>query len=232
VVVFGLGPRQLLRHVMRPILRKLADLGIWNIMYVDDGWVIASSKSKADEDYGITLDLFKKAGFTIAEEKSNLIGDAATRKEYLGFLIDTEAMTVKVPVPKMSRIRQLLKVFLTSNSYKLREIASIVGKLNALELALGKSVFVGTRLATIAVVVATEVTDNAKRRNNPWEQKLTLHIETLDALQEVGDRMDDWNGRLEWSSDQSASYGYNSFFHPSSGGHGLSQQEDSCAEVT
>jgi hypothetical protein len=51
VVVFGLGPAgQLLGRVMRPILRKLADLGIRNLMYVDDGWVIASSKGKADED--------------------------------------------------------------------------------------------------------------------------------------------------------------------------------------
>jgi hypothetical protein len=45
VVVFGLGPAgQALGRVMRPILRTLANLGIRNLVYVDDGIVIASSK--------------------------------------------------------------------------------------------------------------------------------------------------------------------------------------------
>jgi hypothetical protein len=54
-----------------------------------------------------------------------------------------------------------------SDSHKIREIASMVGKLNALEPALGKSIYLGTRLATIVVVVATEVSDSARRRKNP-----------------------------------------------------------------
>jgi hypothetical protein len=91
-------------------------------------------------------------------------------------------MTVEVPELKISRIRKLLELFLTSNSHKVREIASMVGKLNALEPAMGKSVFVGTRLATIAVVIATEVSDATKRRKNPWESKLKLNDETMEAL--------------------------------------------------
>jgi hypothetical protein len=195
VVVFGLGPAgQALGRVMRPILRTLADLGIRNLVYVDDGIVIASSKLRADADYEITLNLFKSAGFVVAEEKSDPIGASAQRKEYLGFLIDIASMTVEVPELKMSRIRKLLELFLTSNSHKVREIASTVGKLNALEPALGKSVFVGTHLATIALVIATEVSNATKRRKNPWESKLKLDDETMEALREVGERMGDWNG--------------------------------------
>jgi hypothetical protein len=70
----------------------------------------------------------------------------------------------------------------------------MIGKLNALEPALGKSVFVGTRLATIAVVIATEVTDSSRRRKNPWEGKLKLDVETIDALRVVGSQMEAWNG--------------------------------------
>jgi hypothetical protein len=51
VVVFGLSPAgQALGRVMRPILRTLADLGIRNLVYVDNGIVIASSKLRADAD--------------------------------------------------------------------------------------------------------------------------------------------------------------------------------------
>jgi hypothetical protein len=47
---------------------------------------------------------------------------------------------------------------------------------------------------TIAVVVATEVTDNSMRRKNPWERRLKLDAETLEALREVGNQMGGWNG--------------------------------------
>jgi hypothetical protein len=70
----------------------------------------------------------------------------------------------------------------------------MVGKLNALEPALGKLFFVGTRLATIAVVIATEVSDITKRRKNPWESKLKLDTEMMEALREVGEQMGDRNG--------------------------------------
>jgi hypothetical protein len=84
----------------------------------------------------------------------------------MGFLIDTNSMTVEVPRQKMARIRKLLDSFLMSDCHKVQEIASMVGKLNALEPALGKSIYVGTWLATSAVVVATEVSDSARRRKN------------------------------------------------------------------
>jgi hypothetical protein len=195
VVVFVLGPAgQLLGWMMRPILRKLSEMGIRNVMYVDDGWGVASTKDKADANYAIALFYFKRAGFIVALEKLDPIGAALQRKEYLGFLIDTKAMIVEVPWQKMLRIKDLLEKFLTSNTHKVREIASMIGKLNALEPALGKSIFVGTRLATIAVVVVTEVSDNVKRRRNPWESILKLDEETMAALEEVNDGSERWNG--------------------------------------
>jgi hypothetical protein len=47
VVVLGLGPEgQALGRVMPPILRYLADHGVRNMVYVDDGHVVASTKLK------------------------------------------------------------------------------------------------------------------------------------------------------------------------------------------
>jgi hypothetical protein len=75
VVVVGLGPAgHLLGRMMRPILRKLSEMGIRNVMYVNDGWVVASTKDKADADYAIALFYFKRAGFIITVEKSDPIG--------------------------------------------------------------------------------------------------------------------------------------------------------------
>jgi hypothetical protein len=103
-------------------------------------------------------------------------------------------MTVEVPAAKLTRIIDLLKAFLTSSQHKVRQVASMIAKVNALEPALGKSVFVDTHLATITVVVATEVTDNARRRNNPWECNLNLDDETIAALRDINSQMEAWNG--------------------------------------
>jgi hypothetical protein len=80
----------------------------------------------------------------------------------LGFIIDTETLTVEVPKPKMDQIKGILAKFLETPKHKVRAIASVLGKLISFEPALGKSVLVGTRLATITVVAATEVSEASK----------------------------------------------------------------------
>jgi hypothetical protein len=81
-------------------------------MYEDNGRTAAASKAKVDADYAVVLDLFQKAGFTIAFEKSDSLGASAQRKEYLGLIIDMNSMTDEVLKQKMARICKLLDVFL------------------------------------------------------------------------------------------------------------------------
>jgi hypothetical protein len=195
VVVFGLGPAgQALGRLMRPLLRYLTLQGIRNLVYVDDGHVAAALKANVDRDYATTLKTFKLAGFLVAKEKSDAPGCSAQRKEYLGFVIDTDTLSVEVPKQKMDRIKQILTEFFKSPRHKVRTVASVLGKLISLEPALGKSVLVGTRLATIAVVVATEVTEMSKRKRNPWERTITLDLETMEAMADVSSQLDSWKG--------------------------------------
>jgi hypothetical protein len=195
VMVFGLGPAgQVLGRDMRPILRFLTYAGVPNIVYVDDCRVAALDKSKADADYRLTIATFTKARSVVAVEKSDKFNSSAKRKEYLGFIINTETMSVKVPELKMKRVKSILLAFLKSPKHKVREVASVLGKLIALEPALGKSVLVGTRLATIAIVAATEVSEGVRRRRNPWEEQITLDAETMSALGDVASSLDNWNG--------------------------------------
>jgi hypothetical protein len=74
-----------------------------------------------------------------------------------------------------------------------RDIASVVGKLISLEPALGRSVLVGTRLATIQIVVATEVLDASRRRENPWSKWIEVEDDTFAALHDV------WLSAAEWN---------------------------------
>jgi hypothetical protein len=94
----------------------------------------------------------------------------------------------------MDRIKLILTEILKSLTHKVRTIASVLQNLISLEPALGKSVLVGTRLATITVVVATEVTEMSKRKRNPWETTITLDSETMEVMAGVVSQLDSWNG--------------------------------------
>jgi hypothetical protein len=147
--MFGLGPAgQALGSLMRPILTFLTLRGIRNIMYVDNGRTAAATKEKADSDYAFMLDTFKKAGFTVAKNKSDAVGESARRNKYLGFIIDSTDMSVVIPDLKMLKVWQGFEVFLRLSTHKVRDAASMIGKLIALEAALGRLVLIGTRLTT------------------------------------------------------------------------------------
>jgi hypothetical protein len=67
VVVFSLGPAgQALVRVMRPVLSFLSKIGIQNLMYVDDGFVVAATKALADSNKEFNIKTFEEDGFTIA----------------------------------------------------------------------------------------------------------------------------------------------------------------------
>jgi hypothetical protein len=43
-------------------------------------------------------------------------------------------------------------------------------------------------------VAATDISDAAKRRSNPWNRKITLKTDTIAALEDVLESMEGWNG--------------------------------------
>jgi hypothetical protein len=55
-------------------------------------------------------------------------------------------------------------------------------------------ILVGTRLATIAIMAATDVTEAVKRRLNPWSRFIELDDDTLAALYDVWRCASEWNG--------------------------------------
>jgi hypothetical protein len=53
---------------------------------------------------------------------------------------------------------------------------------------------IGTWLATIAIVVATDVSDVAKRQQNPWSSWIKMEDDTMRALCNVLESAAAWNG--------------------------------------
>jgi hypothetical protein len=63
ILVFGLRTAaQVLGRMLKPLNSALAEEGVALLVYVDNGIVLASSKSKADADYTRTCNFYSKAG--------------------------------------------------------------------------------------------------------------------------------------------------------------------------
>jgi hypothetical protein len=139
VLVFGLKvAAQVLGRVLKPVMNFLIQNGIPVTLYIDDGLLVGPSKDRVMRRYRFALDVFNKAGLLISFEKSLLPEDASTKVEFLGVFIDTESMCVYAPPQKIKDLREVISiVHWVYGSVPVRKLASLVGKLVALEVAFG-----------------------------------------------------------------------------------------------
>ena len=105
VLPFGLAPAAaIMTRLVKPILAYLASLGIRASIYLDDLKLNAPTKAIAWEQYQITRDVFRKAGFVISVEKSDEFSDISQQKLYLGFIMDSVSMTASASSGKLSSV--------------------------------------------------------------------------------------------------------------------------------
>jgi hypothetical protein len=187
VLVFGLKTAgQILGRVLKPVLIFLSEGGVRLLVYIDDGRGSAASKNLADEHYALVLCVLASSGFTVLLEKSDGPGESARVKEYLGFILDTEQMRVTVPEHKLIRVKRDLGIFLEKSRHSCRVVASIVGRLNSLEAALGTEVYVSTRMSTNELVAASDQWG--------WDSDLFLSDDAVSGLVWLLGALDELNG--------------------------------------
>jgi hypothetical protein len=95
VLPFGVATAvHVITKIFKPLQSYFGSKSIRHSIYIDDGRVVAETKEQAQADYREVLRVVEKAGWQVARAKSDRPGDAAQVKSYLGFRIDTAAMTV------------------------------------------------------------------------------------------------------------------------------------------
>jgi hypothetical protein len=129
--------------------------GIPVTLYIDDGLLVGPSKDNVIRRYRFALDFFNKA-MLISFEKSSVPEDASTKVVILGVCIDTESMCVHASPQKIKDLREVISIVHRACSVPVRKLASVVGKLVALEVAFGPSILVGSRIVSIQI---SEVSD-------------------------------------------------------------------------
>ena len=123
---FGLAcaPRYFTK-LMKPVYAKLRSLGFINVGYIDDSLLCGDTQDKCCKNACETKNLMENLGFIINKEKSIL----TPQKQivFLGNLIDSEKMIVKLPIGKQETVTDECSKLCAKEKETIRNVAKVIG---------------------------------------------------------------------------------------------------------
>ena len=185
---FGLASAvHCITKLFKPINAYIHTLGIRHSIYLDDGRITSDTRLQAEEERLIVYNILKKSGWILEQKKSDQEGDASQSKEYLGFIVDTASMTVRLGETKKQLI---LEQVLATISYgqkpiMAKELAGTLGKMVAAEPALGPIVLMAARAAY------SDLDDAVQKRG--WNSSLLMSQGSLNGLKFFADNFSDFD---------------------------------------
>lgn len=111
--------------LLKPLFSHLRSSGFMSVYYLDDSLLIADTKEKCEVNAGETIKLLTKAGFTINYKKSMLLPSKCIK--FLGFIINSETMLIKLPEDKTKVIIDASIKLLKNVNLSIRNVASYIG---------------------------------------------------------------------------------------------------------
>jgi hypothetical protein len=133
--------------LLRPVAAFFRALGISLMIYLDDLLLLALKAQKLIIQTKFVIQVLEALGFIVNRNKSSLI--PATSIIYLGFLLDSVAMQIKVPKEKMVKLQQTVRSTLEKSQVSVRDLSRIIGRLNSLSAAVVPGHLHSRRLETI-----------------------------------------------------------------------------------
>lgn len=115
--------------LMRPILECLRSQGVRCVNYLDDYGILGSSRDRCRANVLKLVSLLEYLGFIINQGKSSI--EPSQTFIFLGFLFDSENMTIALPSGKSERIKQMLQRFADLTECSIRHLAEVIGTLVA-----------------------------------------------------------------------------------------------------
>lgn len=175
---FGLSSAvHCLTKLFKPVNAFIHKMGIRHSIYLDDGRIVAETMEEAEEQRPLVYDVLDRSGWILEVKKSDGPGDSSQCKVYLGFIIDTAQMTVRLEELKKQRILKQVRDALLHGSGPIsaKDLARTLGKIVAAEPALGPVVIMIARAAYADLEKAT--------RERGWGTLLTMSQEAINGLQ-------------------------------------------------
>lgn len=128
----GLSPApRIYTKVLKPLYSSLRKQGHTNVAYIDDSLLSSDTYRECEENVLDTVMLVDALGLTTHPGKSILVPSQSI--EFVGFLINSVDMTVRLTVRKAEELKQLCEVILSKQQVKIRDFAKLIGKMVASE---------------------------------------------------------------------------------------------------
>ncbi len=139
----------------KPVTAYLQRAGLRMSIYIDDGRILAKNEEEAECFRTLAYGVIGQAGWQLESAKSDGPGQAHRTKKYLGFVINTDSMTVSAEDKKLCDIRQLCDVVMKKDP-NVHLLAKLLGKIVSLHPSHGMVTRVCTRSAYLVLALHTE----------------------------------------------------------------------------
>lgn len=124
----GLSPApRYFTKLLKPIYASLRKLGHENVGYIDDSYLQGDTFNECTSNVRDTEQLFTNLGFLVHEKKS--VKTPSQEIVFLGFVLNSVSMTVKVTNEKCEKIQQSCRNLLQRNEMLILEVAQVIGYL-------------------------------------------------------------------------------------------------------
>ena len=119
--------------VLKPALSAIRAQGIRLISYLDDMLIMSSTQSEARIHLEKSITLLERLGFLINWKKS--ITDPVQSIEFLGLVVDSKSLSLRVPEAKVQKIQKECQALLNKGTVSGRSLAHIIGLLTSVNPA-------------------------------------------------------------------------------------------------
>ena len=136
VLPFGLSSAcYIFTKLVRPLVKYWRAKGLRILVYLDDGLCAVGGESNALEASLLVCSTLEQAGFVANTAKS--IWTPTQRLQWLGFVIDLSKGHIEVPGDKVATLRKKLQAIYGLKKVQARQLASVVGSIISMSLAIG-----------------------------------------------------------------------------------------------
>ena len=108
----------------------LNDKGVRCLMYLDDMLILGRTAEELNHNFTLVKSLLTLLGFLVNEDKS--VPDPTQELEFLGFIINSKAMTLVVTDEKVKYLISQCKTLMESPQITIRQLARIIGVMTSM----------------------------------------------------------------------------------------------------
>ena len=167
--------------LLRPLVKRWRSMSHGSFVYLDDGFGSQPDQCSAAAAAFIQERELNSSEFLVNEDKSHW--DPMQIGEWLGFVINTIAMTFKIPEAKVRKLKSLLSSAIRDKSSPYRELARVVGSIISVALAVGPLSRLFTRQMYLAI-----------NSRSTWDHTLHFSSALLEELRFWYCNTDSFNG--------------------------------------